>query len=405
MLIIAECLFIWLILRKIRDRSLSLLFVIGLTSQFLILLIYRVELHSIGRVVYWSDAQDYWYFTIRFLEGSLSRVPYNFGYVIYSAAVIKSSFFISPALLNVSNLLLLNLSVLLITMLFPKEGSYKKSRNVFVILSQLNPLISYSLFRNLKDVLFLFLVTLCIWLFVFTINSYVSQIKKEFSLIAISFLFSVVLVSIRPWGMIIPFSLLIIAQPYILRTNLGRLSISTVIIIGAIGYITYRYSSTFQLWVPLLLSGEYGTSGPSGLSFKNLVLGPFRMLIGPGPIRSLLGDEYFMYYTNIGNIACFIGSLMWWVFLSALIAFGITVKKKWGPSGVLLSIVLIEFLIIYSVAYGGSSELRFRGVLYVLLAGSVLLVSDLSDYSPRKSSLLFLLSSTLMFFGGVIFGL
>ncbi|HPJ82109.1 MAG TPA: hypothetical protein PL103_07830 [Saccharofermentans sp.] len=405
MLIVAEFLFIWLILRKLRDRSLSQYFFIGLILQFLILLLYRVELQSLGRVVYWSDAEYYWYLTTRFLEGSLSRTPYNFGYVIYSATVLKSSFFVSPTLLNISNLLLLNLSILLIATFFHDDSRYKKARNLFVVLSQSNPLICYSLFRNLKDVLFLFLVIFCIWLFVLTINSIFSRIKKEFTVIAISLLFSVVLVSIRPWGMIVPFSLLIIAQSYIFKINVGGIFITTIILIGALGYITYRYSSTFELWIPLLLSGEYGTAGSSGLSLKNVILGPFRMLIGPGPIRSLLGDEYFMYYTKSGNIACFIGSLMWWVLLPALIALGITVRKKWSASGVFLSVVLIEFLFIYSVAYGGSAELRFRGVLYILMAGAVLLVSDLSHYQIRKSYLLFLLSSILVFFGGVLFGI
>ena len=53
-----------------------------------------------------------------------------------------------------------------------------------------------------------------------------------------------------------------------------------------------------EVWLPVI------TENAGGFSKLTLLLGPFNIIMGPGWYRSIFGSQYFMFYTNVGNVAC-----------------------------------------------------------------------------------------------------
>src|SRR5690554_8234724 len=92
-----------------------------LTLQIALLLIYRIELFQLGREVYYSDATTYWEATKAMLNG-YDFHAWNLGYVYYSVIIQKTTPFVSVFWVNLSNLLLFDLSVVLIAFLMTKEN-------------------------------------------------------------------------------------------------------------------------------------------------------------------------------------------------------------------------------------------------------------------------------------------
>ncbi|GEM_PF-2122126 len=383
-IIFVEFIVLLVLLRKqMNIHKTSILFFTFLI-QFILLFVYRVELKFLwNRDVYWSDAEYYWENTLRLLNG-IPTIFYNSTYVYYSYLIQKTSPFYSPLWNNISNLFLINLSFFLgIEITKPIERK-KKLPIILYLTSVANPLVIYSLIRNLKDSLFLFIVILSIYILVKIQHINVSIRYMILPLYFYTFLF--LLNNIRPWGFMVVFSNIII---FLLLMNPGKFSkiISFIVLLGIIFglFQAQKFLGTIQIW---LMNREnlieYGIgSDTSNFGLLTLFIGFFRMLMGPGPIRSIFGTNYFMYYTYTGLVASFIGSLIWWFLFPVLLGKVVSKLKDIFQNNFLyVTVVLLMILLIYTYFYGGSTELRFRGILYILIT----LVAIPTIISPEKEN-------------------
>ena len=372
--------------KKLKDKGLdySIILFFALSLQFCILAIYRVELLLNDRIVYYSDAEVYWENTLTLLEGkSLSGI--QTGYAWYCFVIQITSPVRMVVLNNVSNLLLVDITIYLIAILLQNQNNSIETIKKFITICIFNPLVVYSLLRNLKDSLFIFLAVLIIF-------SYI-KISRKFSVIYIALigLLTIFITMVRPWGFIISFLLLI--EKLLNRKHIFR----NLLIIGIVGtglftvVLYFGFNKIIDVWMPIVF--ENGESQ----SFLGLIMGPFRILTGPGPYRSILGYEYFQFFTYTGNICCAIGCTLWWWELVCL-SFNIG-KFKFNGISISFGIVWLFFLFIYSMQYGGSLEMRFRGVIYILTTALFLSGFQKGEYdrtaTPGKIVFYFILGAII----------
>ncbi len=68
----------------------------------------------------------------------------------------------------------------------------------------------------------------------------------------------------------------------------------------------------------------------------------------------------------------------------------------------MFAIVWVLFMLIYSLQYGGSLELRFRGIIYIL---TLAFVMSIVDYRVSRSTrILTVIMTGIVFIGGLVFG-
>lgn len=374
LIIIIELMLIFSFVKNIKNLGfykIKYYLLIALVIQSIVLLLYRVELNSLGRVVYYSDAEVYWNQTLALLQGyKLSNVQE--GYVQFCSLIQKTSPFYSVIWNNISNLLLLDLSILIFSYLALKNNINKRNVKYFFILTINNPLIYYGLFRNLKDSLFLFATTVIIYLF------FIYSKKKKIYYLIVAFIINILITSVRPWGFLI-FPMCFCGY-YIYEfnhiTNKAKkiLLICSLIFIIPIIYIIMSQLGVLthlQVWLPVL---EQNASSQSILS---LLMGPFVIILGPGWYRSLFGADYFMFYTQIGNACCFIGASIWWIELAYFISkFRIKHILSTSNIGIMTILILMFILLVYTMQYGGSLEIRFRSVVYTITSCAYLFTNN-----------------------------
>ncbi|OED33126.1 hypothetical protein BHE17_11955 [Planococcus maritimus] len=367
--------------------------IILLVFQLGWLTLYRIELYSIGRDVYYSDASAYWNATKSFLLG-YDFHSWNMGYVYYSAAIQKFSFFVSVLWNNISNLLLLFLSIVIFSYIMLKEGISSLNIKIFTYSLLLNPLVSYGLYRNLKDSLFLFLTVLSI-LVVYSFAKNSNKLNKIINIIFIAVLMGL-LPLVRPWGFVIPPLLFLITLIYTKKISAKKiLNISLVLLIAIFSIVVSGYREILMTWIPYVLNSA------DALNPLRLILSPLNLVIGPGPIRPLFPDDYFEYYTIVGNISTSLGALMWWLILPFFI---VKIRKiKLSLLHRQFGIVLFLFIIIYSLAYGGSVEIRFRSVLYILITAQAVVMFNMNLIKKDIIKYIFVLSVIVS--GGLYFGI
>jgi len=377
-----------------------------------------------GREVYWSDAEYYWDSTLKMIKTGFVAA-HNITYVYYTWLIQMTSPFINVIWNNISNIMLLNLSFLMAIQSYLDSKndlylnkSYMKSNSIPItsyLLSIANPLVIYSLLRNLKDSLFLFLVVFSIYLM-----GYIKKVKSVtifiFWLIFYNLLLIPVLTNIRPWGFAIP--VLNTLSLFLDKKNISKQkrTVLTIFFAVQVFFMIYLFSARAFAWLSrrdMLL--ELGV-GADSQGFSTVFLGLFRLLLGPGPIRSLFGYQYFQFYTYVGNICALIGSTIFW-FLSPIVLLQMLDMNR-KDLYVLLTYIfnLLMILIIYSYFYGGSAELRFRGVIYTLVANvfailqlgneKTMKIRPMESFDINKLKLkAYVLLCSMLFLGGLLFSI
>lgn len=374
LIIIFEFLVMLYIAKQIKKKNLKNVYIylfIALFIQLTILFFYRVELREMGRVVYFSDAEVYWEQTLLYMSNGKILTGQD-GYVKYCSIIQITSPFYSVVWNNISNLFLLDISILMIANMALLNGIKLINIKWFLIMLLNNPLVYYGLFRNLKDSLFLFILTLIIYLF----DRYFKN--KNIIYLIIAIILDLYVSRIRPWGfLILPMCICGYYMNELLKKGNGwRKIILTIILISTIPIMYIVLSETrmldhLEVWTPVI---EKNTSSQSIVS---LLLGPFVIVLGPGWYRALFGSRYFMFYTSIGNLCCFIGAVIWWIQLSIFLSkikFHNFIKSNKIAS--MLLIILVFILMIYTMQYGGSLEIRFRSIIYVLLSSTYLFMNQ-----------------------------
>ena len=273
--------------------------VLALGVQFLLVTIYRLELWTLGREVYYSDAEIYWNTTLALLKGA-DVTTWNMGYVYYCYLIQKTSPFVWAGFINLSNVLLIDLTGL--SLAYVMIENTVPSRNVETLaIGLLNPLVIYSLARNLKDVLFLFYVSLIILCFHFLTRHNTRRILLSIALIVLTILVS----EVRPWGFLVSLSLFgflylrwlskgFRQRPilfYLLSVGIAVLAAILVIFLKYLGYM-----ATLEVWVPIVIENAFS----QGL--LNLLLAPTRILTDQGHFEQYRA-KYFGF-TGIGKLLC-----------------------------------------------------------------------------------------------------
>lgn len=350
---IFEIIFVFFLCKQINRKKINKIVLLSFLFQVVLLLIYRIELNELGRSVYYSDAEGYWNDTILLLNGG-NLIGSQVGYAYFCSIIQRMSPFVDVIWNNISNILLVDISVLLIAKLMIKYNVVMNNIIFFVKISLFNPLLIYSLMRNLKDALFVFCLVCIIFIY-----CHFKETNKYIDLILLLF-FSLFISSVRPWGFLI-FPILLLVNFIITKQYKYFMSYILLFLLGIV-IILFIYAANLyrhiQVWVPIVVSNMLNSS------ISDLLIAPFRMFLGPGVYRALFGNEYFMFYTNTGNVCCAIGCLMWYynisLFLVKVVNFNFTTLTS------LLSGILLFFVLLYSMQYHGSLDVRFRGILYIL---------------------------------------
>lgn len=367
-------------IQLIDKKKIYKIFVFGLGFQLVMFILYRIGLLSVGREVYYSDAEYYWEATKVILNGENS-LAYNRLYYTLCAIVQLASPFSWVGWNNLFNILCVDLAI---SMVFVIIYKYKKNHNAkyFLYFSLFNPLIYYSLMRNLKDALFFLLVIILGYILQKSVDCY----KKKWLFLLIIFISIPFFYSIRPWAFVIPlfaFITFIFENRNVLKNRkkiIFTLLILMIILISVLfGKIIYV---NLKIWVPIVLN-SFVSRG-----IFHSIIGIGRLFIGPGFIRSLFGHEFFEHYLIIGNYMTAIGSFMWLFALSLLMVMIKKPLKNLFNAPVFSKYLFLFFLcysVLYAIQYGGSVELRLRGVLYLTTFG--LFFSTFSFQITRKNTL------------------
>lgn len=399
-----------LLINRIKDKRMSkkikLILYIGYAFQFVFFIFYRMELFSLGREVYYSDAEVYWLDTLTYLEGNRNYV-FNASYIWTCVLLQKTSPFIWVGWNNIYNILIMDLSIVICSLFILENYKHNnreiddKFRNkiyIYYFLNLYNPLVLFGYMRNLKDATFLFYV--CITIYILYLINLKRSIYKDIFYCGFLAIMAVIAYGIRPWAFIISIFAVIFFVYENKKINKNRvitlLTLSLLLGVLFVPYIQTIYAST-DIWV-----GKIGKES-SSMGILSILKSIFTLVIGPGYLRSLYGSEYFMFSLVIGNIMCFLGSIMWWFQLPYMITMlknPITKIKK--SSGYIKYFILmtIAYIGIYSISYGGSTEIRMRSTLYILVSTIFFSVFDLNRL--RNKINIFCLITFIVFILGTI---
>lgn len=351
-------------LLKNEYHNIDLYLLVASVVQAIMIIVFRLELESIGREVFYSDSESYWANTLQLLNGSsIDFLGSQFGYALWSYYIQKTSVFIWAGWNNISNILLYDLALLIMIFCINDTGYF---RIIPAILC--NPLAIYGIMRNLKDGLFIFLTAVILFCF------FSFQRNKRVLYMIIAALFDVLISTVRPWGFLVLPTLFVATYLWDFKNTAtiksSRIKIVFFTIVTFLLFIVVVYSldlnKYLELWIPIVFENAKNRSIIENIS------APFRMLIGPGIYRSFFGEKYFMYNMQIASFSAGLGSFMWWCSLSRMLSNikGINITRQ---GSAFLSLFLL-FIIIYTLQNGGSLEHRMRSVLYLL--GSVAFFSN-----------------------------
>jgi hypothetical protein len=372
----------WLLLALPRRQYKSLLWILLITSvwsvTWLLLLQYELIMTGSATGTYGSDAT---YYYDAMYAGYFSDNPaqvissyYNQLYIWFGVILLKTSPCFSIIWVKLGNIVLLLYVISMIYLMLYRAGAPDQIINFICLFAGLNGIVTWMCIRNLKDTLFLFLFTINCFM---AVNFYrIIQRKAINSTVVYLFVLSVLSVilsswfkDIRQWAYIIPW---IIVISLLVRILMDKKSMRWFILILGIGVI---------LSIPLIIPNIIGTdvvkdfeiyASASGLGGKTgsslisgLVVGLLRFIIGPGPIRAMMGNEVFIVTTNIGNVLIFLGALIWWIIIP-LMVLRIRELIKIISKEVIIFAPFLTYVFVYIYAYQGSVETRFRAVLYII---------------------------------------
>lgn len=412
------------------NEKLKKIFIIGVVFELILLLFYRLDLLSLNRNVYYSDAETYWKNTLELINYGQSD-GYNALYYKICYYLQISSPFIWVGWNNLFNITCINFSIVFVVYSltnfeFNKENDAELYRKIklLLILTMFNPFIIYSLMRNLKDALFMVYV-----LFIaFILNKAINKNNIVFSLITYLF-FSIsmyTMIQLRPWGFIIPLIAIAYLTIYLIinlikkvkkEFQINRLKIILILIFVLVALIFVSFVlcfkifphviATLRVWIPSVMDS---------LMQRNLIsmlLGFFKFIVAPGPLRALFGNKYFVHYTGSGNIMCCIGQIMWWLSIVIILSnFIISIKNKKTNFKIknhfcnFISIITFIYIVIYVIQYGGTAEIRLRAVMYIFSFSIFFSIFSINDYKCNKKiynvvSILSILCFTLITFLGM----
>lgn len=401
-IIIIQLISIFYLLKKyIKDekqyRRIKNIFILGLCFQMLLLFIYRFNLYWIGREVYFSDAETYWEATKTLLAGGPTDA-YNRTYYMMCYYIQVFSPFVWVGWNNLFNIFCIDLCVVFITIIMFQNQKVKQIP-YFLYFTLFNPLIYYSLMRNLKDALFIFLV--------FILGYFLQKVicsKKHIGLfVLLTILSTWFFFNIRPWAFVIPVLalLVLVVSLYEDWKKYKSILFIGILLLAGIGFTLFGDTIllNLKLWTPIVVNSFLSRG------IVATILGVGKFFIGPGFYRSLFGTEFFEHYTVTGNVMTAVGTLIWCFLLSLLICMIKKPVKNIKKSPAMTKFLILFFLCflgIYVMQYGGSTEIRMRGVLYLTVFSLFFTTFDFK--MTKKNVLIAMLLFMILFLISIVLG-
>lgn len=349
-------------------------------------------------------------------QGTLSP-----GYVAWGAAVLYSSPSDSVVWVKLANIGLLLLVLLLGFNLMEYWGVRAWAAYYATLLYGLNGTVLWMVVRNLKDSVLLFLTLGHVLLSLRVLSTRWPAVVRVGAVIVLGMAAGFVYATIRPWGLywsgaVFAGSVLEAAHRSMLARAARRRGtpvggergfglpsgIAVLVTAGAlVGIVLNTRWEVVQEDLRVLQAYSELSGGLAGRGLREYLVAVPRFLIGPGPIRALFGWEAFQVTTTTGNILVALGSLLWWLCVPLLIGGMLRGTRYWAKHGSIL-VVLLMHIAVYSFAYAGSLETRFRAIVYVL---SALLmgryIQELRWRRPRRRMGLVMLAGMVVWFGGL----
>jgi len=382
-------LFIWK--RHKEDRSflitLSVTFVVFCLMAIFILQIEVVSYNLQG--TYGSDETSYykWMILIKNGDANPSQFPAPL-YNLIGGLILKISIIESVVIVRIFNVLMFSISLnLLFVILKRRFAEYLKNNTLrfklLYILMALNGIVVWTAIRNLKDILFISLIIILIYLTEATL--FFKNDKIKFSTLLILYIFMFFLFqNMRPFGGILV--IIIALSIYLMRTLINGRGIMSfrflkkrsflllLIIVGiviGIRFIDFDMLSAFrkQIYTPMEIVGN---------TLLITILEFFRFILGPGPFNSLqqiIIGNVFVVSTKLADFLIFFGAIQWWLVLS------FSFIKMLNDPRFMKKIIKIsfDFFIItlfivgtYTFVYGGTGDTRLRAIMYVTSYGLII---------------------------------
>ena len=372
MIVVFLILFIFLIVLwskmdfKEKKKILVTMLIILIWNLFWLILV-QAELLYKGVYTYGSDANYYYTEMIKALN---SDRPFYTAfhsrlaplYVLFGTFVLKTSPNFSSVWIKLSNVLIIEATFILIYLWMRDYVNNKGILSEVILFFGVNGIITWTVLRELKDILFVFLVIVNM-----AILQYLLERKKSLQAVIFTGVMSVIFYYLRMFAVALP---IIILLTYILvyRRKVERSLYYWFIFVAGLALIIERkllvwfyngfiyYSGRFREPLSIVKNGSF---------VLQLLLAPFRFLIGPGPIRSLAGSDIFVVTTNVGNILIFLGSLFWWLILPFLFILFFS-DLKFVFKNLYLLVPPVFITLIYSFMYLGTGDTRLRATTYLL---------------------------------------
>lgn len=392
----------------------ALIFII-MWSLFWLLLV-QLELVVISPDgTYGSDARYYYKAMCSALHAGMWLPPegvFNPGYVAFGTFVLRTSPSESVIWVKLANIGLLLLSLALGFYILQSWGISKRVAHLAITLAGTNGVVTWMVVRNLKDTLFLFLsLILIVGVKVLLSKRHDIPILFRISgILLLCFAGAQALESIRPWGLY--WALVIIGattiEPLFQKGlqwgfKIPRSLLFSTLALSLILMVWFANSHRSVMQdITVAIQYAEGAGGLVGVGPLDIVLALPRFLIGPGPIRAIFGHEVFWVTTTMGNILITLGAIMWWTYLPVLVLALLRGPSYWLRHASIL-IPLFIFLTIYSFAYSGSLETRFRAIAYVFsFLGTAPYLNMIMQY--RKAGRFFAYASiaSVVWIGGTI---
>jgi len=400
--------FVVIIYSNLETREKKLLIIVLLVVLFwnlFWLLLVQTELANKGVYTYGSDAE---YYYTQIINAIHSARPFYTAihsrlaplYVFFGVLVLKTSPNLSSIWIKIANIVLIELCFIIIYF-WLRNYVYRKTIVLdLVLIFGLNGIITWTVLRELKDTLFVFFVLLNLYMLYYLL-------KRGKSLVAVIFtgIMSLLMYHLRMFAAAIPLGLLL-AYILIYRKSIKKDlflwfgAFLLLIVILERDRIHWFYTGLIyyagRFREPLsILTGNY---------FAQIVLSPFRFIIGPGPIRALAGSDLFVLTTNMGNVLIFLGALLWWVFLPILLM-AFIFDFKFILENIYFFASPIFIVLMYSFMYLGTGDTRLRATVYLLFLPGLIKYLDYIKLRKSNSKILseYVLSSFIVWSLGLFF--
>ncbi|WP_419961136.1 hypothetical protein [Psychrobacillus sp. BM2] len=363
-----------LLLKGIANKSITKASLGAILVGFGSVCILHLEFAYTGVSTYGSDEQVYYNEIINAINSfdwlAYINDKFNTTYLLYGSLIINTSLTDSIILIRLCNVLLFVNSILFVYKIMTKyiDVNYNVSRfMVWFIL--FNGVVIWTAVRNLKDILFLYLLVI----FIYILFKLLENIKINLWLIVPLTIIYYFIQDLRQWFI---YLLLVLFASIIINSLLKRKKIFTLAtLIVALSVIVVPFAqkglNTFDLYTKTYSVTQQSLGGDSltqmvNSSLLSLPMSMGRFILGPGPIRALFGSESFLFFTYTGNVLIFLGSLAWWLFLPLFLLSLISLRNI--KKNYIIFLVMMFYWVVYSIAYAGSGDTRLRAVFYILAA-------------------------------------